>query len=266
MTRRISRHTALLKRWLGALALGLALSSPAAAQVEPDWDPTQTQATREALLALQLRYEQAAASTAYSDSLRAEAAQQGRLIRERLEQGDFPPGSRVAVWVEEQANMTDTFSVTGDRTITVVGVGPISLAGVLRSELQHHIVTAVARVLREPRVRTQSMLTISIDGEVSQPGHYLVLADNPLTEVLMRGGAMTQDARAGGTRVERAGVTIVDADRFQAALRAGTSIDQLGMREGDRIVIPETRSQMFDSLRNWTLAIPVLIGLLSFLN
>ena len=160
--------------------------------------------------------------------------------------------------------MTDTFAVSGDRTITIAGVGPVSLAGILRAELQDHIFTSVARILRDPRVRTQSMLTISIDGEVSQPGHYLVVADNPLSEVLMRGGAMRPDARPADARVERAGQTIVDADRFQTALRTGTSIDQLGMREGDRIVIPESRSQFFNSLRNWALAIPAILGLLSF--
>lgn len=265
MTGRISPTRAVrLRRWLGACALGLVLSSPAAAQVEPDWDPTQTQATRDALQALQVRYERAAASTAYSDSLRAEASEQARLIRERLEQGDFPPGSRVAVWVEEHANMTDTFAVAGDRTITIAGVGPVSLSGVLRSELQGHILGSVSRIIRDPRVRTQSMMTISIDGEVTQPGHYQVVADNPLSEVLMRGGAMRPHARPAGARVERAGVTIVDPDRFQTALRTGTSIDQLGMREGDRIVVPESRGQLFDSLRSWTLAIPALLGLLTF--
>ena len=196
---------------LAALAL---LPVGAAAQVDPDWDPTQTRATRSALEALLTRYQQAAASPAYSDSLREQAAQQAELIRERLEQGDFPPGSRVAVWVEEQAGMSDTFSVEADRSFDLPGVGNIPLVGTLRSELQERIATAVARTIRDPRVRTQSMLTIAIDGEVQMPGHYLVDSDNPLSTVLMRGGGLTPDARPGAARVDRGDETIVQAESF----------------------------------------------------
>lgn len=259
-----------VRRWKrrALLALAFVVVQPVSAwgQAEIEWDPTQTRATRPALESLLRRYEQAAASSAYSDSLRALAGEQAALLRERLEQGDFPAGSRVAIWVEEQAAMTDTFGVAADRAIQVPGVGTISLAGVLRSELQDRVSEAVARIILEPRVRTQSLLTLSIDGEVQAPGHYLVDSDNPLSTVLMRGGGLTPDARRGSARVERGAETVVDADRFQGALRAGTSIDQLGIREGDRIFVPEGRGELFDTLREYILVIPALLGLLTLLG
>ena len=230
---------------------------------EMEWDPTQTRVTRPELTALLQRYELAASSTAYSDSLKAEANQQVSLIRERLQLGDFRAGDKIAIWVEEHAPLSDTFDIAADQTVSLPGVGTVALGGVLRSELQPKVEEAVAQTIRNPRVRTQSMLRVAVEGSVTLPGHYLVDSDDPLSEVLMRGGAVTTRGRREGARVERGAETLVSAERFQEALRTGMTIDHLGMREGDRIFVPEDRSALFDTLRQYLLVIPALLGALT---
>lgn len=231
-----------------------------------EWDPTQTRVTRPELEALLTRYEMAAASSAYSDSLQAEAGDQARLIRDRLQVGDFRPGDKIAVWVEEHEPLSDTFDIAADQTVSLPGVGTVALGGVLRSELQPKIEQAVAETIREPRVRTQSMLRIAVEGSVSAPGHYLVDSDDPLSEVLMRGGAVAQGGRREAARVERGATTIVTPERFQEALRTGMTIDHLGMREGDRILVPEARGALFDTVRQYILVVPALLGVLTLFS
>lgn len=250
-----------MRAFVAIVAL-LVAGDPATAQ-QSEWDATQRRATRAELIALQDRYAAAARSSAYSDELRAEAAEQAERVRQRLELGDFPAGSRVGVWVEEQPAMTDTFTVSSDRSITLAGLGAVSLEGVLRSELQERIVSEVARIIQDPRVRTESFLTVSIDGEVRTPGHYLVRSNDPVSAVLMKSGGLTSTAQRGAVRVERGPETVVDAATFETALRAGTSLDQLAVREGDRIFVPPSRGRFFEAVRNYALVIPALIGLLT---
>lgn len=264
----LRQKSTIRRGWLalaGAFAIGLA--APAAAQdTTSSWDANAARVTRPTLESLLERYQRAAESSAYSPVLRAEARDQADLIRQRLVQGDFRVGDRVYILVEDYAELTDTLSVGTDQTIALPGVGELELAGVLRSELQAQVTEAVSRTIREPRIRTSSLVRVSVDGAVGAPGYYLLEADVPLSDVLMVAGGYTRDAKLDEARIERAGETIVTADRFGDALRAGATVDELGLRDGDRLYVPAERTGMLTTARELMFIIPSLIGLLALLG
>lgn len=252
--------------WQGVIGAALAavvLAAPGSAQEERESILRTTRAALEAQLG---RYESAAESPAYSEVLRARAAAGAARIRQRLEQGDFRPGDRVFVGVEGYPALTDTFVVTSERTVILPGAGELALAGVLRSELQATVAETVARTIRNPRVSTGSMIRLFVDGGVAAPGSYLVSSDAPLSDVLMLAGGHTRDGKLESARMERAGETLLRPDAFQSALRVGSTVDQLGLREGDRLVIPIRRENLLLMARELVLIIPAALGLLSLLT
>lgn len=247
-----------------ALAFALGLAAPVLAQ-ETNWDANAARMTRPTLEALLERYERAAESSAYSEVLRAEARDQAEFTRRRLQQGDFRAGDRVYILVEDYAELTDTLTVASDQTITLPGVGKLELAGVLRSELQEQVTAAISRTIRSPRIRTNSLVRVSVDGAVGAPGYYLLDADVPLSDVLMVAGGYTREAKLDDARIERAGATIVASERFEEALRDGRTVDQLGLRDGDRIYIPAKRSGTLMVARDLLFIIPAALGILSII-
>ncbi len=249
------------------LVLALAVASERAAAQEPtgSWDPAEGQVTREQLSALLERMERAAESPAYSSVLREEARVHAARIRERLDQGDFRPGDRVYIRVEQHAELTDTFAVAADRALTLQGMGAVPLTGVLRSELDQRVLESVATIIRNPRVQTRSLVRLSLTGAVGRPGFHVVDSQALLSDVLMAAGGPSPNAKLDGIRVERNGEMLLASDVVREALNEGRTIDQLGLRDGDRVEIPSRRSDLLDSLRDVFYVIPTALGLLGIL-
>lgn len=263
MTRRFEPGAAmtlmLTLAWLGLVPTG------AGAQDPDDWDEAQARASRPALEALLDRYERAAASPAYSHVLRQEAASRQESIRDRLDRGDFRSGDRILVQVEEHVQLSDTFAVEADRSVRLPGVGTVALDGVLRSELADRVQQAVERTIRSPRIQTHSLVRVSVAGEVNAPGFYLIDGDLPLSDLLMRAGGQTREARLQQARIDRADATILGPDAFRAALRSGATIDDIGLRDGDRLIIPQARAWLSVG-RDLVYVIPALIGLVTLIT
>lgn len=214
--------------------------APLAAQSALEWDGGREQMTRAELEALLQRLDEAAASSAYSTSLRAEARRSADLIRARLEVGDFQVGDRVFLRVQgEEAMSGDTLTVRAGPTLPVPVVGDISLRGVLRSELTEHLEGELSRFVRSPRVTAEPLIRVSVIGEVNNRGFYLVPADLLVTDVLMLAGGPTPAADLDGLRIERGGQRIWEGDSLAQALVQGRTLDQLNLQAGDQIHVPE---------------------------
>ncbi|HEX9346376.1 MAG TPA: polysaccharide biosynthesis/export family protein [Gemmatimonadales bacterium] len=166
------------------------------------------------------------------------------LIRTRLESGDFQAGDRIAIRVEGEPQLTDTFVVTtgaaggGGPQLELPQVGVVSLQGVLRSELKGRLETHLAQFLRNPAVQVQPLIRLLIDGEVVRPGYYAAAPQHPLADVITEAGGLTQRAKAAGMRVERGATSIWSGAPLRDALGRGYSIDQLNLRAGDRLFVP----------------------------
>jgi protein involved in polysaccharide export with SLBB domain len=225
---------------LAASCLAAAAGS-LAAQVGAALDPGRTQATRAALQETLQLLEQSGASSAYSDRLRSNARRQAALIRQRLEEGDFQVGDRVLLTVEGEQSLRDTFAVETGRVLNLPQIGAVPLAGVLRSELNSYLTERIGRFVRTPQVTTYALLRVSIMGAVNRPGFYTIPAGIIMEDVLQTAGGIARDAKLLDIRIERNEQAIWDGQALTQAITEGRTIDQLGVRAGDRIFVPQER-------------------------
>ena len=224
------------------LALSLACSAaPASAQLFLSTDPGRSVRTRADLERLLTEYDAALASPAYSDAVKRSIRVDAERIRTRLRDGDFRVGDRVYVSIQGETNYPDTATVESGPTIALEPFGDISLAGVLRSELNDHLTTELGRFIRAPVVRAQGLMRLSVLGDVGQPGFYTMPAETLLGDVLMMAGGPGGTAQLEELRIERAGQRLYEDEQVQQALREGLTLDQLNLEAGDQIFLP-TRS------------------------
>jgi len=250
--------------FLGLAAALVLVPFLAMAQQPEGWDPGRVQLTRADLQDLLRRLDEAAASTTYSQPVRDRARAEAQQIRQRLADGDFQVGDRISLVVEGEAALSDTFTVRDGRVLRLPTLGDISLAGVLRSELEDHLRASLSKFLRAPTVRARSYVRLSLFGEVARPGYYAVPTDMVISDALMLAGGPTPLARLTSMRVERAGQAVwADAD-LQKAITQGRTIDQLSLQAGDQIVVPRKKGGFFSESTVRTVSILVSLPVAIF--
>jgi protein involved in polysaccharide export with SLBB domain len=205
---------------------------------------------------------QASRTTLESLAQAATADGQAEAIRTRLRTGDFRPGDRIALVVLGEPALTDTFTVEAGPVLQLPDVGPVSLAGVLRSEIESHLTSELGQYVREPRVKADALMHLGVIGGVGRPGFYEVAPSLPLDQVLMVAGGLLPDARIRDLKVERDGEEVEDeGEQYQAALHDGRSVASLGLRSGDRVVVPLSRgSRTLTALQIVALAVSIPLG------
>jgi protein involved in polysaccharide export with SLBB domain len=227
-----------MNRFVTLAAFLLASAAPAAAQPAPEWDPQGLKMQRAELENLLTQYDIAAESDAYAGSTRARARRDAELIRDRLANGDFRLGDRIYLEVEGEEDVPDSLTIEPGPKITLPRMGAISLAGVLRSELEAHLTKELGRYINNPRVRATSLIRLSFQGAVGSVGFYTVPADMLLTEALMQAGGPGATADLENMRIERSGLVLWEGDELEEVLAEGRTLDQLNLRAGDQIVLP----------------------------
>lgn len=234
---------ALLTNFL--LALIILFPVMLSAQVPPGWDAAAFQMTRPELEELLARYESVMSSQGYSEALKEDAARSAELIRNRLEEGDFKVGDRIVVRLEgtRAGVLPDTILVEEGPSLDIPNMGVISLEGVLRSELQDHLTREMGRFVRDPSLTAQSLIRLSVQGAVGQPGFYVFPSEMLLSDVLMQAGGPGPRSDLEDIRVRRGSTNLMVGPEVQAALDDGRSLDQLGLQAGDEITVPEEPQQ-----------------------
>lgn len=207
-------------------------------------DPGRLELTRDDLTRLLAELQEVAASPAYGSGIRDRARQDIQAVEERLAQGDFRAGDRVVLAVDGRPELSDTLIVEPGPRITIPSLGPVELEGVLRSELRSHLTTEIGRYFRDPSVQAESLIRISIQGMVENPGFYTVPANVLLSDALMQAGGPDRAADLDELRIERSGNILWDGELLQEMLVAGRTLDQLNLRAGDQIVLPERRASL----------------------
>jgi protein involved in polysaccharide export with SLBB domain len=202
------------------------------------------QASREDLMALAADAERQAAS-AGQEEVRREKRIEAAEIRERLRDGDFQVGDRIVLRVRGDSALSDTFVVRAGRILSLPNFSEISLAGVLRSELQAFLSKEIARYVREPVVQTSSLIRLAVLGEVTRPGFYAVGADVLVTDAIMAAGGPNGEADLRRVVVRRGAREVWTADQVHTAMTQGATLDQLNLRAGDEIVVGERKRRGF---------------------
>jgi len=160
------------------------------------------------------------------------------ILQDRLAEGDFHTGDGVALVVDGEAQLTDTFVVGASREITLPGVGVMPLRGVLYTEIEGYLTRRLEQFLRDPAVRARGLMRVLVTGAVPRPGFYLVSTDALLSETLTAAGGVTSDAKLRELRAERAGTRVLAGPEMQAALAQGRTLDQVSLRSGDELIVP----------------------------
>lgn len=219
--------------------IALALSAVALVGFPSDGaaQPPRKTATRAELEEAATRADQAARA-AKSSSARAGSLRTAQRIRTRLREGDFQPGHRILLAVYGDSALSDTFTVRADRKLLLPNLPPLSVVGVLDSELESFLQKELSTYLRNPTIRAQGLLRLSILGAVGQPGFYSFPIDFALTDVIMEAGGPDGDAELNGSEIRRSGSVAVDKKGMQEAFRLGLTLNDVGVRPGDELVVP----------------------------
>lgn len=195
-------------------------------------------------------------SPGYSGRLRANRRAEADLIRQRLAEGDLQVGDQIAIHVVNEAALSDTLAVAAGRVLILRGLPEIPLRGVLRSELQSYLVEKLKTYVRDPQIRVETMIRLSIFGAVGAPGFYQVPAAALAGEAIMAAGGPQSHADPDRTVVRRGGVEILAREAFSDALARGLTLDQLNLRAGDEVFI----GQRSTPVSLWTI-LPVFSAL-----
>jgi protein involved in polysaccharide export with SLBB domain len=190
-------------------------------------------------------------------------------LRRRLEQGDFQPGDRFFMTVIADSVRRGEVTVREGPEIEFGALPPLSLAGVLRSELQSAIHRHLSRYFRSPEVRVQHMLRLTVSGAVGRPGSHAVAPDALIADVVtVVAGGFAPGAKMDRITVLRGNREIVSRKDYQRAVQSGRTVESLGLRAGDEI-----RVDMREQRRNWAqiatvgaFAISILISLLALIR
>src|SRR6266496_5337538 len=150
----------------------------------------------------------------------------------------FQAGDRILLHVEGDSALSDTFTVVAGPTLRLPNIGEISLTGVRRTDLEAHLTRQLSRYIKDPVVQARALIRGSVVGEVTRPGFYAVPVDLVLPDALMLAGGATQLARVDRLLILRGSASLWSGTDLQAAIARGATLDELGIRAGDRIQVP----------------------------
>ncbi len=153
----------------------------------------------------------------------------------------FQAGDRILIRVEGDSALSDTFTVVAGPALRLPNIGEVSLAGVRRGDVEAHLTRELGRYLKDPVVQAHALVRVSVVGEVTHPGFYAVPVDLVLPDALMLAGGATQVARVDRLQILRGNASLWSVSDLQSAIARGATLDQLGVRAGDRIEVPRQR-------------------------
>lgn len=168
----------------------------------------------------------------------------------------FQVGDRILLSVEGDSTLSDTFTVVAGPALRLPQIGDISLANVARSGIEPYLTRELGRYINDPVVSAHALIRISVMGEVARPGFYAVPIDLVLPDALMVAGGATQAARLEQLQILRGNSGVWGSAALQTEIARGATLDQLGVRTGDRIVVPRGR----DPESKWRIGAMILGG------
>jgi|SRR5213594_4281267 len=156
----------------------------------------------------------------------------------RAPQGDFALGDQILLEVEGDSQFTHIYNVGPGPALTLPVIGAIPLGGVQRADVERYLGEQLAKYMKHPVVHAKVLVRLGVLGEVEHPGYYAVPAGAVVSDALMAAGGPTKDAKFTAARIEREGKGLYEGNAFQDAFARGMTIEGLGLRTGDRIVVP----------------------------
>jgi len=228
------------RRWAFAVVLVSGLPS-AGAQVAPAAGAQR--ASRAELAARLATVEQDLANGKLKDGNQNRAKAEVAAIQQRLRQGDFKVGDRFVLTTRQDAVRADTASVRDSLMVSLLALPDVSLAGVLRSELDDRLNAHVARFVKNASVRSSVLTRISIRGAVQGPGFYYAPPDRPVSDLVMLAGGPLVTANLDQLELRRGSVVLLQLKDSKRAVKDGRTLEQLDIQSGDEVIISAKRGR-----------------------
>jgi len=167
-------------------------------------------------------------------------------LRQRLENGDFVPGDRIKLFVEGDSALSDTFTVRGDRMLPLPNVPPVSLHGVLDSELEPYLTNELLKYIKRISLEATPLVRISLVG-FPQSNFFTIPVDAAITDVIAAAGGWGPPAQVAYDKavVRRAGKVFMDPRETAEAIRQGKTVGDMALRDGDELYVPDKASAAF---------------------
>lgn len=184
-------------------------------------------------------------STISSGSLKGDkrdaAMAKAKDIEARLTNGDFRVGDRFIYTLTMDSVRSDTTSVRDGLTVSILALPDLSVKGVLRSELDDVLNAHISKYFRNARIRTVTLIQVSILGAVSRPGYYWSSPDRPISELIMMAGGPVTDANLRELEVKRSNKVVLKSKDSRKAMEESRTLEQVDIRSGDEVRIPMKR-------------------------
>lgn len=223
----------------------IALPSVVAGQGRSVYDASvRALAGRRELTALADSLARAMTQPGVSDARRRAMQEDLDIQRQRLAIGDISPGDRILVRMaldgmrqDTSGTRQDTLVISSESTIDVAGVPPISLRGLLHSEVERHVQSQITAVIRNARVSAVPLMSIGVLGSVTRPGYFFVPVTASVTEAIMAAGGPSVEADPNGLVLQRGGRPQWDSATMTAAIQQRVSLAGLGADDGDVLLM-----------------------------
>jgi len=161
----------------------------------------------------------------------------GKIVRQRLAEGDILPGDKIRLTVVSDTSLSGTFTVRSDGTIVAPNIDPISVRGVLRSELEAHLAKQLARYLRNATVTASSLVRIAVSGSVGRPGFYDLPPESAASDAIVAAGGIGPDGDVQKTIVRRNAEPLYEKQEVRDFFVSGASLDQMSLHTGDEFFV-----------------------------
>ncbi len=143
------------------------------------------------------------------------------------------PGDVVRMRIFREPEMSGEFTVNEQGVVTLPRLGDLRLSDWPVDSIRPRLTLRYAEYLRDPVIEITLLRRVAIYGSVLKPGLYPVDPTMTVQDALALAGGASPDGKRDQVELLRGG------DRILTDLSAGTTLDQLRLRSGDQLYVPQ---------------------------
>lgn len=146
----------------------------------------------------------------------------------------------LAVSVSGQPQLSGTFLVGADGTISLPDVGAVRVVGMTPQAATQALTARIATIIQTPRVNVvvaQRRVQVAILGEVRAPGKYQLATGDGVVEAIATAGGLGEFASGNSIYLVRSDEPLRIRFRMKDLLQGGASARSFALRDGDLIIV-----------------------------
>jgi polysaccharide biosynthesis/export protein len=151
------------------------------------------------------------------------------------EEPPLQPGDVIRLRIWREPDLSGEFALDRDGVVVLPRIGAITAAQYTPQQLEALLRGEYARYLRNPSIEIVLLRRINILGAVRAPGLYPLDPTMTLTDALALAGGVLPDGRQDQVQVFRG------EHRLVTQVTGQMRIEDLGIRSGDQLYVPERR-------------------------